>query len=63
MNIKKPFLHKLAKTVISEYGDIFDNLINQQNFIVKVILEEEKTFLKTLDKGLSMISNIKNEAI
>lgn len=63
LNIKKPFLHKLAKTVISEYGDIFDNLINQQNFIVKVILEEEKTFLKTLDKGLSMISNIKNEAI
>ena len=63
LNIKKPFLHKLAKTVISEYGDIFDNLINQQDFIVKVILEEEKTFLKTLDKGLSMILNIKNEAI
>ena len=63
LNIKKPFLHKLAKTVILEYGDIFDNLINQQDFIVKVILEEEKTFLKTLDKGLSMISNIKNEAI
>ena len=63
LNIKKPFLYKLAKTVISEYGDIFDNLINQQDFIVKVILEEEKTFLKTLDKGLSMILNIKNEAI
>ena len=63
LNIKKPFLHKLAKTVILEYGDIFDNLINQQDFIVKVILEEEKTFLKTLDKGLSMILNIKNEAI
>ena len=63
MNIKKPFLHKLAKTVILDYSDIFDNLINQQDFIVKVILEEEKTFLKTLDKGLSMISNIKNEAI
>ncbi|MEO2084370.1 MAG: alanine--tRNA ligase [Marinoscillum sp.] len=63
LNIKKPFLHKLAKTVISEYGDVFDNLINQQDFIVKVILEEEKTFLKTLDKGLSMILNIKNEAI
>jgi alanyl-tRNA synthetase len=63
LNIKKPFLHKLAKTVILDYSDIFDNLINQQDFIVKVILEEEKTFLKTLDKGLSMISNIKNEAI
>ena len=63
LNIKKPFLHKLAKTVILDYSDIFDNLINQQDFIVKVILEEEKTFLKTLDKGLSMILNIKNEAI
>ena len=47
LNIKKPFLHKLAKTVILDYSDIFDNLINQQDFIVKVILEEEKTFLKT----------------
>ena len=63
LNIKKPFLHKLAKTVVLEYGNIFDNLINQQDFIVKVILEEEKTFLKTLDKGLSMISHIKNKAI
>ena len=49
MNIKKPFLHKLAKTVILEYGDIFDNLINQQDFIVKVILEEEKTFNQLKD--------------
>ena len=63
LNIKKPFLHNLVKTVISEYSDVFDNLIPQQDFIIKVILEEEKTFLKTLEKGLSMISNIKKDGI
>ena len=63
LNIKKPFLHNLVKTVISEYSDVFDNLIPQEDFIIKVILEEEKTFLKTLEKGLSMISNIKKDGI
>ena len=63
LNIKKPFLHNLVKTVISEYSDVFDNLIPQEDFIIKVILEEEKTFLKTLEKGLSMILNIKKDAI
>ena len=63
LNIKKPFLHTLVKTVILEYRDVFDNLFPQEDFIVKVILEEEKTFLKTLEKGLGMISNIKNDAV
>ena len=60
LNLKSPFLHKLSKTVISEYKDVFSNLSAQNDFICNVILEEEKTFLKTLENGLKKINNIKN---
>ncbi len=59
LNLKKPFLNVLAKTVINEYKSVFNNLSNQEDFIIKVILEEENTFLKTLDKGLKKINDIK----
>ncbi len=61
LNLKEPFLFILAKTVIDEYKDIFMNLDDQESFILKVINEEEKTFLKTLDNGLKIFNNIKNE--
>ena len=60
LNLKSPFLYKLAKSVIKEYKSVFNNLSDQEDFIVSVILEEEKTFLKTLDNGLKKINNIKD---
>ena len=59
LGLKSPFLHVLAKSVIKDYKDIFENLEDQESFILKVILEEEKTFLKTLEKGLKKINDIK----
>ena len=61
LNIKKPFLYKLVKNVVHEYKGIFKNLDDQQTFIEKVILEEEKSFLNTLEKGLLRIDEIKNK--
>ena len=61
LEIKSPFLHKLAKSVIEEYKDVFKNLKGQESFILNVILEEEKTFLKTLDNGLKKINLIKEK--
>ena len=61
LNIKKPFLYKLVKNVVHEYKGIFKNLDDQQTFIERVILEEEKSFLNTLEKGLLRIDEIKNK--
>ena len=47
LEINSPFLHKLAKSVIEEYNNVFTNLKTQESFILNLILEEEKTFLKT----------------
>ena len=54
--MKEPFLNELSQSVIVEYKDIFKNLSSQSDFIKEVILEEEKTFLSTLDKGLKKIN-------
>ena len=56
LQLKKPFLNELSQSVIVEYKDIFKNLSSQSDFIKEVILEEEKTFLSTLDKGLKKIN-------
>ena len=60
LDLKSPFLHILAKSVIKDYKETFENLEEQESFILKVILEEEKTFLKTLEKGLKKINDIKS---
>ena len=56
LQMKKPFLNELSQSVIEEYKDIFKNLSSQSDFIKEVIIEEEKTFLSTLDKGLKKIN-------
>ena len=56
LQLKEPFLNELSQSVIVEYKDIFKNLSSQSDFIKQVILEEEKTFLSTLDKGLKKIN-------
>ena len=56
LQLKEPFLNELSQSVIVEYKDIFKNLNSQSDFIKEVILQEEKTFLSTLDKGLKKIN-------
>ena len=56
LQLKEPFLNELSQSVIVEYKDIFKNLSSQSDFIKEVILEEEKTFLSTLDKGVKKIN-------
>jgi len=52
---KEGFLYKLVPTLVHEMGDAFPELKAQQTLITKVIKEEEDSFLRTLDKGISLL--------
>jgi alanyl-tRNA synthetase len=57
LEIKEPFIHQLVKVLAKEMGNHYEELFKQQSFIEKVILEEEQSFLRTLEKGLERFEN------
>ena len=59
LNIQEPFLHTLIPLLADRFKDVFPELLQQLDFVRKVILEEEKGFLKTLESGLKRFESVK----
>jgi alanyl-tRNA synthetase len=55
---KEPLLHLLVPVIAEQFATVFPELKAQQDFVAKVILEEETSFLKTLDNGLKRLDTI-----
>ncbi len=58
LNFKQPFIYKLLYVLIENMGNAFPELVKQQDLISKVILEEEMSFLKTLETGIKLLNGI-----
>lgn len=61
LNFKDPFLHKLTGVLANQLQEAFPELHAQQDYVAKVIFEEETSFLRTLEKGLKRIEHIQSE--
>lgn len=55
LGLNGAFLNKAAGFVIDEMVEAYPELSDKRAFVFKVILTEEEQFLKTLDKGLSLL--------
>ena len=51
------FMHNMALKVVEVMGDDYHELQGSQEFMARVIREEEDRFSKTLDKGLLMLED------
>ncbi len=58
LGYKQPLLHQLIPLLAKQFETVFPELIKQQDFVAKVVKEEEEAFLRTLDKGLKRIDDI-----
>ena len=61
LNFKEPFLYELVPILADQFGEVFPSVSEQQDFIAKVIQEEEQSFLRTLAVGLSKLEQLKEE--
>ncbi|HEX6222760.1 MAG TPA: alanine--tRNA ligase [Chryseolinea sp.] len=58
LNFKEPFLYKLVPVLGSQLKEVFPELEKQKDYVAKVMLEEESSFLRTLEKGLKRLEVI-----
>ena len=61
LNFKEPFLYKLVSVLGNQLKDVFPELEKQKEYVGKVIMEEESSFLRTLEKGLKRLETIEAE--
>ncbi len=52
LNFKEPFLNQLVPILAKQFEGVFDELSTQKDFVQKVVLEEEISFLRTLAAGI-----------
>ena len=57
LNQKEAFMFKLLPVFIGEMGGAYPELAAQRELIGRVMKEEEDSFLRTLDKGISLLDS------
>ncbi|HET8963311.1 MAG TPA: alanine--tRNA ligase, partial [Chitinophagales bacterium] len=57
LNLKKPFFHLLVPVLADEFENVFPELKAQENLVSKVIMEEETSFLRTLETGMQKLQD------
>ena len=57
LGLEKPFMKDLVPAFVAKFKDVFPGLSEQKEFLIKVVEQEEKSFLNTLNKGLKLFDD------
>lgn len=58
LDIQSPLMHELMEVLADDFKHVFPELDAQRSFVKKIILNEEKAFLRTLGNGLKRLEAI-----
>ncbi|MFC2012879.1 alanine--tRNA ligase [Chloroflexota bacterium] len=58
LGLEKPFLNEIARITIGQMGNIYPEIVQRQDFILKVIDAEEAKFGETLNTGLELLEGV-----
>jgi alanyl-tRNA synthetase len=62
LNFSEPFMFELVGVLAGQFDDVFPELKQQSEFVAKVILEEEVSFLRTLENGIKIFNEALDQA-
>lgn len=54
LNFEEAFIFKLVDILGDQFGEVFPEIVEQKDFVSKVIHEEEQSFLRTLENGIKV---------
>lgn len=57
LGLDKPFIFELVGVLAVKFKEVFPELYTQRDFVSKVVEQEEKSFLNTLNNGLRLFDN------
>ncbi|MEQ8424817.1 MAG: alanine--tRNA ligase-related protein, partial [Cyclobacteriaceae bacterium] len=67
LDFKEPFMYRLVPLLADQLKDVFPELDKQREYVTRVVIEEEQSFLRTLEKGLKrldmVVQNVSNQNI
>ncbi|MBN8216821.1 MAG: alanine--tRNA ligase [Spirochaetes bacterium] len=62
LELKDPFMHRLVDVLAGEMGGAYPELVKQKALVTRTLLAEEEAFIKTLDRGLELFSEVRRKA-
>ena len=63
LNFKEPILCRMVPLLADQFASVFPELKAQQDFVARVIQEEETSFLRTLETGIKKFEVFKGKTI
>ncbi len=61
LGLDQPFMCTLVPGFVAKFSGVFPGLEEQKDFLKKVVEQEEKSFLNTLNKGLKLFDEYSNQ--
>jgi len=56
LGMSSPLMHQLVPTLVAEMGTAYPDLVNRQGLITQNFVQEEERFLRTLDRGMTLLN-------